>query len=67
MLKLRFEILELRNGVTKPCYAPIFPYYIYNHADFDNPFINGRAFIYLGISKVSFTFKHLQKFKVAYQ
>ena len=25
-------------------------------ADFDNPFINGRGFIYLGISKMSFIF-----------
>ena len=66
MLKLRFEILELRNGVTKPGYAPIFPY-VYNHADFGNPFINRRAFIYLAISKLSFTFKYLQEFKVAYQ
>ena len=26
---------------------PIFPYHIYTLADFDNPFINGRGFIYL--------------------
>ena len=28
----------------------------HNQADFDNPFINGRGFIYLGISKMSYTF-----------
>ena len=44
---------------------PIFPYH--NQTDFDNPFINGRGFIYLGNSKMSFTFKYLQEFKVAYQ
>ena len=27
----------------------------HNQAGFDNPFINGRGFIYLGISKLSFT------------
>ena len=35
---------------------PIFPYHIHNQAGFDNPFINRRGFIYLGISKMSFTF-----------
>ena len=45
---------------------PDFPYYVQNQADFDNPFINGRGFIYLDISKMVF-FKYLQKFKVAYQ
>ena len=35
---------------------PIFPYHVHNLADFDNPFINGSGFIYLGISKMSFTF-----------
>ena len=34
----------------------IFPYHEHNQVSFDNPFINGRAFIYLGISKKSFTF-----------
>ena len=28
-----------------------------NQADFDNPFLNGRDFISLGISKLSFTFQ----------
>ena len=35
---------------------PIFPYQVHNQAGFDNSFINGRGFIYLGISKMSFTF-----------
>ena len=35
---------------------PIFPYHVYKQADFENPFINGRGFIHLGISKMSFTF-----------
>ena len=35
---------------------PIFPHNFRNHPDFDNPFINVRGFIYLGISKMSFTF-----------
>ena len=35
---------------------PVFPYHVHNHADFDNPFINGKGFIYLGISKLNFTF-----------
>ena len=35
---------------------PIFHYYAHNQTDFENLFINGRGFIYLGISKMSFTF-----------
>ena len=35
---------------------PIFPYYVQKQVGFDNPFINGRGFIYLGISKTSFIF-----------
>ena len=35
---------------------PIFPYHVHNLTDFDIPFINGRGFIYFGISKMSFTF-----------
>ena len=35
---------------------PVFPYHVRNQGDFDNPFINGRGFIYLCISKMSFTF-----------
>ena len=35
---------------------PIVPYHVHNQADFDNPFINGRSFVFLGISKMSFTF-----------
>ena len=33
----------------------VFPYNVHNQADFDNPFISGRDFIYLQISKMSFT------------
>ena len=33
---------------------PVFPYPLHNQAGFDNPFIN--TFIYLGISKMSFSF-----------
>ena len=51
----------IRNEVMQPTTSnndsrPIFPYHVHNQADFDNPFINGRGFIYLGISKMSFTF-----------
>ena len=35
---------------------PIFSYHVHNQADFDNPFITEKGFIYLGISKMSFTF-----------
>ena len=35
---------------------PIFPYHVHNHADSDKAFCNGRGFIYLGISKMSFAF-----------
>ena len=49
-----------QNEVMQPTISndsrPIFPYHVHNQAGFDNPFINGRGFIYLGISKVSFTF-----------
>ena len=30
--------------------------HVHSKADFDNLFINGKGFIYLGISKMSFTF-----------
>ena len=46
---------------------PIFPYHVHNQTGFDNPFIKGRGFIHLDISKMSFVFKYLQDFKVAYQ
>ena len=35
---------------------PIFPCHVHKQADFENSFINGRGFIYLEISKMSFTF-----------
>ena len=61
-----------RNEVMQPTTStndsrPIFPYHVHNQADFDNPFINGRGFIYLGLSKMSFTFQYLQEFKLVYQ
>ena len=34
---------------------PIVPYHLHNQAGFENLFINGRVFIYLGILKMSFT------------
>ena len=37
---------------------PICPYYVHhNQAGFDSPFINGRGFIYLGISKKSISYQ----------
>ena len=41
--------------------------YFLNQAHFDNPFNSRRSFIYLDISKMSFTFKYLEEFQVAYQ
>ena len=35
---------------------PVFPYHVHDQTDFYNPFINGRDFIYLGISNMTFTF-----------
>ena len=40
----------------QPHSRSIFPYHLYHQVGFDNPFINGRGFIYLGISKMSFIF-----------
>ena len=50
-----------RNEVMQPTISnndswPIFPYHVYNLADFENPFISVRGFIYLGILKKSFAF-----------
>ena len=50
-----------RNKVMQPTTSnndsrPIFSYHVHNEAGFDNLFINGRGLIYLGISKMSFTF-----------
>ena len=59
---------EVRNSrVTKLSDTLGVPYHVHNQADFDNPFVNGRGFIYLDISMMSFTFKYLHEFKVAYQ
>ena len=35
---------------------PIFSYHVHKQADFDDPFINEKGFIYLGILMMSFTF-----------
>ena len=59
-----------RNEVMQPTTSnsdsqPIFPYHVHNQAGFDNPFINGRGFIYQDISK--WDSKNLQEFKVVYE
>ena len=56
MLKLRFEILELRNRVTNQ-FIPIMSTIL----------LLTEEALFLGISKISFTSKYLQEFKVAYQ
>ena len=61
------EPYEVMQPATSNNSRPIFPHHVHNQADFDSPFINGRGFFYLGIFKMSFTFKYLQEFKVAYQ
>ena len=49
--------LKLMQPTTSSSHSrSIFPYHVHNQAGFGNPFINGRGFIYLGISKLSFTF-----------
>ena len=40
---------------------PIFPYHVHNQTGFDDRFINGRGFIYLGISKISISIKAARK------
>ena len=35
---------------------PSFSYHVHNQVGFENPYINGRGFIYLGILKMSVTF-----------
>ena len=45
---------------------PIFPYHVHNQACFDNPFINGRSFIYFGTSKKIFAFQVFTRFKIAH-
>ena len=41
-------------------WPPVFPYHVHNQTDFDyldfgNPFIREKGFIYLGISRISFS------------
>ena len=50
----RNEVMQLTSSNSDS--RPIFLYHVHNQAGFGNPFINGRGFIYLGISKKSFTF-----------
>ena len=51
-----------QNKVMQPTISnnsrPIFPYHVHNQSDFDKPFINGRDFIYLDISKMGFIFDY---------
>ena len=35
------------------------PYHVHNQTGFDNPFINGRDFIYFGILMMGLLFKYL--------
>ena len=39
---------------------PVFPYHVHNQADFNNPFINGKGFIYLHF-EVEFHFLSIYK------
>ena len=50
----RNEVMQLttRSSDSRPNCL----YHVCNQGGFDNLFINGRGFIYLGISKMSFTF-----------
>ena len=63
-----FSCTEIRNDSkwTKLCRKEVmrtqnqqqrlttnFPYHVDNQSGFDNPFINGRGFIYLGISMIT--------------
>ena len=55
-----------RNEVMQPTTSnndslPIFPYHVHNQTGFDDRFINGRGFIYLGISKISISIKAARK------
>ena len=59
--KIQNEPKTGRNEVMQPTTSkndsrPVFPYYVHNQADLDNPFINERGFIYFGISKLNLTF-----------
>ena len=42
---------------------PVFPYHVHDQTDFYNPFINGRDFIYQGISNMTFTFYVFTRFQ----
>ena len=51
------ELDEVMQPTTSNNHSrPVFPYHVHDQADFDNPYINGEGFIYLGISKMNFIF-----------
>ena len=55
---------ELMRPTTRNNHSQsIFPYHVHNQTGFDNPFINGRSFIYLVMSKLSFTFEVFTRFQ----
>ena len=48
---------EPKRAETEECnLQPATTIHVHKEADFENPFIKGRGFINLGISKMSFTF-----------
>ena len=67
LLKFATTQNELKRAERKPQPATTihnnFPYYVHNQTCFDNPFINGRGLIYLGISKMSFMLSLFTRFQ----
>ena len=65
--KLKFATVqnEPKQAETKKCNSqpaiynsrPFVPYYVHNQVGFGKPVIKGRSFIYLGISKMGFSFQ----------
>ena len=55
----RGEVMQptIRNSDSRP----VFSYDVHSQPCFDIPFINGRSFIYFGISKMNFIFEILTK------
>ena len=64
VLKFATNQNEPKRAETKQCEPktsnsdsqPIFSYHVHHQKSFENLFINERGFIYLGISKMRFTF-----------
>ena len=52
----RAETKQCKSQPAAAIHDPIFPSHVHNQAGFDNLFINGRGFFYLGISKMIFNF-----------